>query len=74
VAMLPKPLSECNALAITTGSYINANGAASMSIPCYALCDESAISVIDGHVEVLSEGEWRYFPRPESEPSQKASV
>jgi dipeptidase E len=27
VAMLPKPLSECNALAITTGSYINANGA-----------------------------------------------
>jgi len=48
--------------------------AASMSIPCYALCDESAISVIDGHVEVLSEGEWRCFPRPESEPSQKASV
>jgi len=48
--------------------------AASMSIPCYALCDESAISVIDGHVEVLSEGEWRYFPRAESESSQKASI
>lgn len=45
--------------------------AAAMSIPCYALCDESAISVIAGQIEVISEGEWRHFPGPESAHSRK---
>jgi dipeptidase E len=30
--------------------------------PAYALDDDSAITVVDGEVEVVSEGLWRYFP------------
>jgi dipeptidase E len=48
--------------------------AASMPIPCYALCDESAIAVIDGQIEILSEGEWHHFPGTEPGTSQKASI
>jgi dipeptidase E len=33
--------------------------AAGMSIPCYAIDDETAISVVDGKVEVISEGHWK---------------
>jgi dipeptidase E len=35
--------------------------AATMDVPCYALDDESAVAVIDGKVEVISEGNWRLF-------------
>jgi dipeptidase E len=35
--------------------------AAGMSVPAYALDDESAIKVVDGKVEVVSEGNWRLF-------------
>ncbi len=31
--------------------------------PMYAIDDETAIKVVDGKVEVVSEGEWRYFER-----------
>jgi dipeptidase E len=36
--------------------------AAGMSVPGYAIDDETAIKVIDGAVEVVSEGHWRLFP------------
>lgn len=35
--------------------------AAGMSVPGYAIDDETAIKVIDGVVEVVSEGQWRLF-------------
>lgn len=35
--------------------------AATMDVPCYALDDESAIKVVDGESEVISEGHWRLF-------------
>jgi dipeptidase E len=36
--------------------------AAGMSVPCYAMDDETAIKVTDDTVEVVSEGHWRLFP------------
>ena len=36
---------------------------AGMPVPSYALDDQSAIRVVDGVVDVISEGHWRYFPR-----------
>jgi dipeptidase E len=36
--------------------------AASISGPAYAMDDESAIKVVDGTIEVVSEGQWTYFP------------
>ena len=37
--------------------------AAGMSIPAYAIDDETAIKVVDGEAEVISEGHWKLFPR-----------
>jgi dipeptidase E len=36
--------------------------AAGISGPAYAMDDETAIKVVDGTVEVVSEGHWRLFP------------
>lgn len=36
--------------------------AAGISGPAYAMDDETAIKVVDGAVEVVSEGHWRHFP------------
>ena len=36
--------------------------AADISGPAYAMDDETAITVVDGTVEVVSEGHWRRFP------------
>ena len=36
--------------------------AASISGPAYAIDDETAIKVVDGAVQVVSEGRWRFFP------------
>ncbi|MGA5799160.1 hypothetical protein ACPC27_32555 [Streptomyces cellulosae] len=30
--------------------------------PAYAIDDDTAITVVDGAVEVVSEGMWRHFP------------
>lgn len=39
--------------------------AAAISIPGYAIDDETAIKVVDGAVEVISEGHWKLFtPNP----------
>ena len=37
--------------------------AASLENPSYAIDDETAIKVVDGNVEVVSEGHWKYFGR-----------
>jgi dipeptidase E len=36
--------------------------AAGISGPAYAMDDETAIKVVDGTVEVVSEGQWKHFP------------
>lgn len=36
--------------------------AAGIGVPSYAIDDQTAISVVDGAVEVVSEGQWRHFP------------
>jgi dipeptidase E len=36
--------------------------AADMAVPCYAIDDQTAIKVVDGAVEIVSEGHWRLFP------------
>src|SRR5215213_111973 len=35
--------------------------ATGMSVPCYAIDDETTIQVVDGTVEVVSEGHWKLF-------------
>jgi len=35
--------------------------AAGMPVPSYAIDDETAIKVVDGAVEVISEGHWKHF-------------
>ena len=35
--------------------------AASLSVPAYAIDDQTAIKVTDGAVEVISEGHWKLF-------------
>ena len=37
--------------------------AATMPVPCYAIDDQTAITVVDGVVDVVSEGHWKLFPR-----------
>jgi len=36
--------------------------AAGISGPAYAMDDQTAIAVVDGAVEVISEGHWKHFP------------
>jgi hypothetical protein len=41
--------------------------AAGLSVPAYAIDDQTAIRVVDGTVEVVSEGHWKLFtPSPEA--------
>lgn len=35
--------------------------AAGMPVPCYAIDDQTAIKVVEGEVEVISEGHWKQF-------------
>jgi dipeptidase E len=35
--------------------------AATLPNPAYAICDDTAIKVVDGEVEVISEGHWKHF-------------
>jgi dipeptidase E len=44
--------------------------AAGIPVPAYAIDDQTAIKVVDGNVEVVSEGYWKLFtPRPEASES-----
>ncbi|HEX3291626.1 MAG TPA: Type 1 glutamine amidotransferase-like domain-containing protein [Gaiella sp.] len=47
----PTPLAEIEAWA------------AGLSVPAYAIDDQTAIKVVDGTVEVVSEGRWKLFTR-----------
>ena len=38
--------------------------AAGLSVPAYAIDDQTAIEVVDGTVEVVSEGHWKLFTHP----------
>jgi dipeptidase E len=51
--------------ALPENTLVNAEKwAAGMSVPAYAIDDETAIKVTDGAVEVISEGHWeRFVPR-----------
>ena len=41
--------------------------AAGLSVPAYAIDDETAIKVVDGTVEVVSEGHWKLLtPSPDA--------
>jgi dipeptidase E len=41
--------------------------AAGLSVPAYAIDDQTAIKVVDGTVEVVSEGHWKLFtPSPQA--------
>jgi dipeptidase E len=35
--------------------------AASLGNPAYAICDDTAIRVVEGKIDVISEGQWRLF-------------
>jgi dipeptidase E len=37
--------------------------AAGLSVPAYAIDDQTAIRVVDGAVDVISEGHWKFFSR-----------
>jgi dipeptidase E len=39
-----------------------------MSVPAYAIDDQSAIQVTDGTVEVVTEGNWRLFTPLDRDP------
>jgi hypothetical protein len=40
---------------------------AGLSVPAYAIDDDTAITVVDGAVEVVSEGKWKLLtPSPEA--------
>ncbi len=45
--------------------------AAAIGGPAYAIDNETAIRVTDGAAEVVSEGQWRFFPSP-AEPGPTA--
>jgi dipeptidase E len=36
---------------------------AKVAVPLYAIDDQTAIQVVDGEVEVISEGEWKLFEK-----------
>ena len=38
--------------------------AAGLSVPAYAIDDQTAIKVVDGTVDVVSEGHWKLFTPP----------
>jgi dipeptidase E len=42
--------------------------AASIPGPAYAIDDETAIKVVDGSTEIVSEGHWRHFPAQPAAP------
>jgi dipeptidase E len=36
--------------------------AAEVQVPAYAIDDETAVKVVDGKVELITEGHWKLFP------------
>jgi dipeptidase E len=52
--------------AAATGLQITEAWAAGLSMPVYAIDDQTAVKVTDGTVEVVSEGHWKRFAANES--------
>ncbi len=48
--------------------------AATIDCPAYAIDDDTAIRVVDGVIDIISEGNWRYFPRVDDDPSAAADL
>ena len=48
--------------------------AAAMTVPAYAIDDQTAIKVTDEGVEVISEGHWRLFEGDTSRPARKGAT
>ncbi len=50
----------------TTGKFHGQRGknGRRVPVPTYAIDDQTAIKVVDGAVEVVSEGHWKLFPGP----------
>lgn len=40
-----------------------AQSAARLDVPLYTIDDQTAIKVVDGAVEIVSEGEWKLFQK-----------
>ncbi|MEU8180146.1 Type 1 glutamine amidotransferase-like domain-containing protein [Micromonospora sp. NPDC049044] len=54
------PHLDCEGMADATAANIE-KWASGIPVPTYAIDDETAITVVDGAVEVVSEGNWRLF-------------
>ncbi len=60
-------VQEADALLVGGGDplylcyWMRESGLASLAVPGYAMDDQTAIKVVDGTVEVVSEGHWRLF-------------
>jgi dipeptidase E len=67
VRLLGRPISECSAVQIPTADFPDMSdeamqrAAAKVDEPLYAIDDQTAIVVVDGEVEVVSEGDWMLF-------------
>jgi hypothetical protein len=48
--------------------------AAGISGPAYAVDDQTAFKVVDGNVEIVSEGHWRLFSRPSRDPERASAT
>jgi len=46
--------------------FLLTSAAAGMSVPAHAIDDQTAIKVVDGTVEVVSEDHWKRFVRKDS--------
>ncbi len=67
VGLLGKPIAESNFPhldheMLPYNSMANAEKwAAGLAVPAYAIDDQTAIQVVDGAVQVVSEGHWKRF-------------
>jgi hypothetical protein len=60
-------MRRCDTISASSNDMAGAERwAAGMSNPAYAIDDQTAIKVIDGSVEVVSEGHWKLFVRESS--------
>lgn len=62
VDFLVRPHLNSTQFGVDLGVEAMSRAAAKVDRPLYAIDDESGLMVVDGHVDVVSEGEWRLFP------------
>ena len=67
IAAAPEPLANMGEPAPRVDARQKVTGEARyasdfpLANPAYAICDDTAIKVVDGAVEVISEGHWKLF-------------